>query len=121
MLFRSTDRHYGNFGFLVDSHTNEIIAPAPLFDHGNSLFNFAAGDALESKEGILKYAKAQLPRVYDDFVEEAKNAMTHEWRNSIRKLLDFRLQRHARYNLDKNRLNLIEHAVSQRVAELLEN
>ena len=120
-LIFNTDRHYGNFGFLVDSHTNEIIAPAPLFDHGNSLFNFAAGDALESKEGILKYAKTQIPRVYDDFVEEAKNAMTHEWRNSIRKLLDFRLPRHTRYNLDKNRLNLIEHAVSQRAAELLED
>ena len=118
-LIFNTDRHYGNFGFLVDSHTNDIIAPAPLFDHGNSLFNFAAGEALESKEGILKYAKAQLPRVYDDFVDEAKNAMTHEWRNSIRRLLDFRLPRHARYNLDKNRLNLIEHAVSQRAAELL--
>ena len=120
-LIFNTDRHYGNFGFLVDSHTNDIIAPAPLFDHGNSLFNFAAGDALESKEGILKYAKTQLPRVYDDFVDEAKNAMTHEWRNSIRRLLDFRLPRHARYNLDKNRLNLIEYAVSQRAAELLEN
>ena len=120
-LIFNTDRHYGNFGFLVDSHTNDLIAPAPLFDHGNSLFNFAAGDALESKEGILKYAKTQLPRVYDDFVDEAKNAMTHEWRNSIRRLLDFRLPRHARYNLDKNRLNLIEHAVSQRTAELLEN
>ncbi len=118
-LIFNTDRHYGNFGFLVDSHTNEIIAPAPLFDHGNSLFNFAAGDAIESKEGILKYAKAQLPRVYDDFVEEAKKVMTHEWRNSIRKLLDFRLPRHARYNLDKNRLNLIEYAVSQRAAELI--
>lgn len=23
------DRHFGNFGLLVDSHTNKIIAPAP--------------------------------------------------------------------------------------------
>ena len=29
-LIFNTDRHYGNFGFLIDSHTNEIIAPAPL-------------------------------------------------------------------------------------------
>ena len=31
----NTDRHFGNFGFLVDNRTNEIVAPAPLFDHGN--------------------------------------------------------------------------------------
>ena len=33
----NTDRHYGNFGVLVDNKTNAIAAPAPLFDHGNSL------------------------------------------------------------------------------------
>ena len=59
-LIFNTDRHYGNFGFLIDSHTNRIIAPAPLFDHGNSLFNFAVGDALKSKESFLKYAKTHV-------------------------------------------------------------
>ena len=54
-LIFNTDRHYGNFGFLIDSRTNRIIAPAPLFDHGNSLFNFAGVDALKSRESFLKY------------------------------------------------------------------
>ena len=120
-LIFNTDRHYGNFGFLIDSHTNEIIAPAPLFDHGNSLFNFAGADALKSKKSFLKYAEAQMPCVYDDYVAEAKKVLTHEWRSAIRRLLDFRLPRHSRYNLSKERLNLIEYAVSQRAAELLED
>ena len=120
-LIFNTDRHYGNFGFLIDSHTNEIIAPAPLFDHGNSLFNFAGVDALKSKKSFLKYAEAQMPCVYDDYVAEAKKVLTHEWRSAIRKLLDFKLPRHSRYNLSKERLNLIEYAVSQRAAELLED
>ena len=119
-LIFNTDRHYGNFGFLIDSHTNEIIAPAPLFDHGNSLFHFAGVDALKSKKSFLKYAEAQMPCVYDDYVAEAKRALTHEWRSAIRRLLDFKLPRHSRYNLSKERLNLIEYAVSQRAAELLE-
>ena len=119
-LIFNTDRHYGNFGFLIDSHTNEIIAPAPLFDHGNSLFHFAGVDALKSKKSFLKYAETQMPCVYDDYVAEAKRALTHEWRSAIRRLLDFKLPRHSRYNLSKERLNLIEYAVSQRAAELLE-
>ena len=120
-LIFNTDRHYGNFGFLIDSHTNKIIAPAPLFDHGNSLFHFAGMDALKSKKSFLKYAETQMPCVYDDYVAEAKRALTHEWRSAIRRLLDFKLPRHSRYNLSKERLNLIEYAVSQRAAELLED
>ena len=119
-LIFNTDRHYGNFGFQIDSHTNEIIAPAPLFDHGNSLFHFAGVDALKSKKSFLKYAETQMPCVYDDYVAEAKKVLTREWRSAIRKLLDFKLPRHSRYNLSKERLNLIECAVSQRAAELLE-
>lgn len=119
-LIFNTDRHYGNFGFLIDSHTNKIIAPAPLFDHGNSLFHFAGVNALKSKKSFLKYAETQMPCVYDDYVAEAKKVLTHGWRSAIRKLLDFKLPRHSRYNLSKERLNLIEYAVSQRAAELLE-
>lgn len=119
-LIFNTDRHYGNFGFLIDSRANKIIAPAPLFDHGNSLFNFAGADALKSRESFAKYAKTQLPSVYDDYVAEAKKALTHERRSAVRKLLDFKIPRHSRYNLSKERLSLVEYAVSKRAAELLE-
>ena len=119
-LIFNTDRHYGNFGFLIDSRENRIIAPAPLFDHGNSLFNFAGTDALKNRAHFLKYAKTQMPCVYDDYVAEAKKALTHERRSAIRTLLNFKIPRHSRYNLSKERLSLIEYAVSQRAAELLE-
>ena len=115
----NTDRHYGNFGFLVDNKTNRIIAPAPLFDHGNSLLNFAARDVLTDKKAILKYAQAQLPCVYDDFISEAKPLLTHEHRNNLRKLLDFSFVKHSRYNLPKERLALIETVVHEQAKELL--
>ena len=115
----NTDRHYGNFGFLVDSRTNQIVAPAPLFDHGNSLLNFASGDALTSEKGIKKYAAGQMPCVYDDFIEEAKPLLTHEHRNNLRKLLDFRFRRHRLYNLPEQRLELIEAVVHEQARKLL--
>ncbi len=119
-LIFNTDRHYGNFGFLVDSRTNRIVAPAPLFDHGNSLFNFAGPDALKDPKSFLKYAKTQLPCTYDDFVDEARKTLTHERRNAVRRLLDFQIPHHARYNLDAKRLSLIECAVRQRARQLVE-
>lgn len=45
----NTDRHFGNFGFLVDNRTIQIVAPAPLFDHGNALFNCCE---LQTESGI---------------------------------------------------------------------
>ncbi len=115
----NTDRHYGNFGFLVDSKTNQIAAPAPLFDHGNSLLNFASGEALTSEKAINKYAAAQMPCVYNDFIEVAKTMLTHEHKNNLRKLLDFRFKRHRLYNLPEQRLELIEAVVHEQARKLL--
>ena len=55
-IIYNTDRHFGNFGFLINSDTNEIIDFAPLFDHGNSLFNYAGEEDLESIETLQIYA-----------------------------------------------------------------
>ena len=115
----NVDRHYGNFGFLVDNTTNRIIAPAPLFDHGNSLLNFAGRDNLSSTDELKKYADTRKPCVYDDFVTEAASILTHERRNSLRKLLNFRFKRHSRYNLDKKRLTMLEEIVRSRASEIL--
>ena len=46
--------------------------------------------------------------------------MTHEHRNHLRKLLNFQFKRHSRYNLSPERLKLVNYAVEQRTAELLE-
>ena len=116
----NTDRHFGNFGFLVDNETNRIVAPAPLFDHGNALFNFADRDALASLDGMQEYADTLLPCVYDDFFEMAKKVMTEEHRAALRHLLTFRFKRHSRYNLPAERLKLIEKIVQSRARKLLE-
>ena len=116
----NVDRHFGNFGFMVDNHTNKITAPAPLFDHGNSLFNFAGRDALDSDKALSEYADTLVPCVYDDFIGTAKNVLTNRHREGLRRLLGFRFKRHSRYNLDSKRLKLIEEQVHKRAKELLD-
>ncbi|MBE6649333.1 MAG: XRE family transcriptional regulator [Ruminococcaceae bacterium] len=115
----NTDRHYGNFGPLVDSKTNKIVAPAPLFDHGNALFSLAGRGALGSDNGMKRYADVLLPCVYDSFVEEAKKNLTHDQKIMLRKLLDFKFKKHSRYNLPENRLSLIENRIHDRVREII--
>ena len=115
----NTDRHYGNFGFLVDNHTNKITAPAPLFDHGNSLFNLAGLDSFDSPEALDAYAETLVPCVYDDFIGTARSVLNNRRKAGLRRLLDFRFERHSRYNLDRKRLTLIEGQIHKRAGELL--
>lgn len=119
-IIMNTDRHFGNFGFLVDNKSNQIVAPAPLFDHGNSLLNFAGQDDLESEEALTNYAAAQLPCVYDDFCGTAKEVLTRKHREGLRKLLTFQFRKHARYNLPERRLKMLERQVQICAKKLLE-
>lgn len=116
----NTDRHFGNFGFLIENSTNRIIAPAPLFDHGNSLFNFAGADDLESDGALTAYADTLVPCVYDDFIGTAKKVLTPEHREGLRHLLDFNFKKHSRYNLPPKRLALIEKQIRKRAIAILD-
>lgn len=116
----NTDRHLGNFGFLIDNATNQIVAPAPLFDHGNSLFNFAGSDCWTSADALQEYADTLLPNVYDDFFGTAKAHMDRGDTEKVRRLLDFRFKRHSRYNLPPKRLKMIEEQIQKRARLLLE-
>lgn len=118
-LIFNTDRHFGNFGFLVDNKANRIAAPAPLFDQGNSLFNFAGSDDLSSAEALKAYADTLLPCVYDDYVGTAKQVLTSAHKEGLRHLLTFQFKKHPRYNLPKDRMKLIEKMIAQRAGELL--
>jgi len=119
-VIANTDRHFGNFGFLADARTNTLAGPAPLFDHGNSLFNFASQSEMESKQAFLAFADAQTPVNYNDFFTVARSNMKTRHRAGLRQLLEFRLKRHPRYNLESKRLRFIETAIRQRASRLLE-
>ena len=115
----NTDRHFGNFGVLVDNETNRIVKPAPLFDHGNSLFNFAGKDDLDSEEAFESYISTLLPQAYDDFIADAKSVMTERNRDQLRHLLTYRLKKNPRYNLPENRYSLITKQIQKRARLLL--
>lgn len=116
----NTDRHFGNFGFMVNNKTNKITAPAPLFDHGNALFNYAGRDDLENFAALEAYAATLMPCTYDDFTGTVKKVLTPELREGLRHLLDFKFKKHPRYNLPDKRLKLLEQFVQKQARVLLE-
>ena len=119
-VIMNTDRHFGNFGFIIDNHTNKIVTPAPLFDHGNSLLNFAGRDDLESEKALSAYAETLVPCVYDDFIGTAKKVLIPKHREGLRKLLEFKFKKNSRYNLPDNRLKMLEKIIHTQAKLLLE-
>ena len=117
----NTDRHFGNFGVLVNNTTNQIARPAPLFDHGNSLFNFAGKDDLTSEAAFETYVATLLPQAYDDFIAEAKQYMTERNREQVRRLLTYQLKKSPRYNVPEERYRLIAGQIQKRAAMLLQS
>ena len=113
----NTDRHFGNFGVLVDNLTNTVVKPAPIFDNGLSLFNYALDEELENVE---LYAKTRTPAAYVGFVEFVKPLMGSVQKAQLRKLINFRFKKHPRYNLNDKRLKNIEKFIQLRVKELLD-
>lgn len=118
-LICNVDRHFGNFGLMVDNKTNEVVKAAPLFDHGNSLFNFAWADDWDSDRNLETYIKTLQPSSYDDFIGTAGQVLTARHRAGLHKLLEFRFKKHPRYNLEVKRLKMIEKQIRKRAGVLL--
>ena len=119
-IIYNTDRHYGNFGVLVDSKTNRIVAPAPLFDHGNSLFNLAGDENWTDVKLLKKYADTLLPCVYEDYIEEAKAVLDSRLRDKVRKMLTYNLQKSGSYNYSSDRLKMISEMIQDRAHAILD-
>lgn len=118
-LICNTDRHFGNFGLLVDSQINCVIKPAPLFDHGNALYNFAGNENWQSEALLNEYAKTLLPCVYDDFFQAAKNALNTSTSEKLRKALEFKFKDEGKLRYPKDRIDLLEKQIRNRASHIL--
>lgn len=111
------DRHFGNFGLLVDSHSNKIIALAPIFDNGLSLLCYAMDDDFKD---IHTYVSTRRPATYQDFISFVKPLMTNRQKNKLRKLINFKFDRNTRYKLSNKRLKELEKIIQERIMLLFD-
>lgn len=110
------DRHFGNFGVLRDNHTGEIVAPAPIFDNGLSLFNYAMP---EDVKNLKEYAKTRSNPYRISYEEICKEVMGTTQKAQLRRLIGFQFKRHPSINLSEERITAIEKQIEVRVRELL--
>ena len=115
-LIYNEDRHFGNFGLLRDNHTGEIIAPAPIFDNGLSLFNYGIPDDFKN---LSEYARTRSNPYRISYEDVCKEVMGTRQKAQLRKIIGFRFTRHESLNLPESRLTAIEKQLEERTRELL--
>lgn len=116
-LIYNEDRHFGNFGVLRDNHTGKIVAPAPIFDNGLSLFCFAGREDLPT---LAEYAKTRTNPYYISFEEVCAAVMGTKQKEQLRRMIGFKFTRHPKLNLPEEHLVAAERVLENRVRELLE-
>ena len=120
-IIMNTDRHYGNFGVIVENKTNKIIKLAPIFDNGSSLCCYAMdNDEFTSLDTLRAYSKTRQAIMYSDAFEICRKYMTSSQKAKLRKLIGFKFKKHPRYNLPQKRLKLLEELIQERVRLLLQ-
>ena len=118
----NTDRHMGNFGYLIDNDTNEIVGAAPIFDNGYGLFSLALyrpGQRYDEYDDLRKFVKHVSPALYEKWLDFPKE-LTSEMINRISQLKGFRFKRHKYYNLPADRLSRIEDFLQNRVSKIVD-
>ena len=118
----NTDRHMGNFGYLVDNDTNEIVGAAPIFDNGYGLFSlamFCPGQRHDEFNDLRKFVNRVTPALYDKWLGFPGGINTG-MRACLERLRGFRFKHHKYYNLPVDRLHAIEDFLQKRASEILE-
>lgn len=103
----------------VRQYYETLIKPAPLFDHGNALYNFAGNENWQSEALLNEYAKTLLPCVYDDFFQAAKNALNTSTSEKLRKALEFKFKDEGKLRYPKDRIDLLEKQIRNRASHIL--
>lgn len=116
-LVYNEDRHFGNFGVLIDNETNKVLKAAPIFDNGNSLFHYAMRKDFED---ISKYSKTRTNPYGVSFDDLAKYSIGKIQTEQLKKLIGFKFKRHKQFNWPEWRLTKLEDFISNRALYLIQ-
>lgn len=113
------DRHLGNLGVYYNTDTKDILGPAKVYDNGVGLL--AYGTACTLNQGKLSETRIDI-RDYTGIItfdNALQYLIDNEMKEKARKLINFKFDKHEKYNLNDNRLKALEDFVQSRVERIL--
>jgi hypothetical protein len=107
------DRHFGNFGFLRDAHTGELLRPAPIYDNGLSLY--AHIENLDTGR-LADYERVMTP--YEvTFPTLAKAVIGDRQKQQLKNLKEFTFKPHEKYELPGDYLERVAERVREKAGQ----
>ena len=117
----NTDRHLGNFGFLVDNDVNELAGIAPIFDNGYSLFSQAISEpGVQDNEfkDLRKFLARVEPKLYEHWLD-IPGGVTDEMIDRLKGLGKFEFAQHPDFIMPDNRLEVSQYFLQNRIAKII--
>ena len=109
------DRHGGNFGYLYNNDTMQVIAMAPVYDLNLSLMPYKSIAELKSPEKI----NFGTPKLGSDFTLAAQGALTDEIRDALKDIKDFEFSFRGDKRFPAGRIKALEHIVQKQAEAIL--
>lgn len=121
-LVFNTDRHLGNFGFLVDNDTNEISGIAPIFDNGYGLFSQAIcnpGKRNDEFHDLRVFVNRKSPALLDKWLA-IPGGLTDHLIERLEFLRNFEFHQHPEFRLSADRLDMTLYFLRNRIEKIIQ-
>ena len=122
-LIFNNDRHLGNFGLIKENKTGKYVKFAPLFDNGAGLLSLAPLETFEDRNTFSEYWQN------DPYIQVSNYGIKYEKMvqlycgkkqiSKLRKLANFKLEKHSKYNLPEKRIELLSSMIQERSIQLI--
>lgn len=113
------DRHFGNFGFLVNNDTFERETMAPVFDFNLAMFPYA--DWYEGFPDMDDWISKRGPQIGPDYYSTAQALMTPAIRSELINLKDLELEVETDDKFDAMRLKIVNKFKNIQIDRILGN
>lgn len=116
-LILNVDRHFGNFGMIMDNDNMKILKAAPVFDNNRSLCFDLDDDQLKNTDWCIRKCR---PVFGADFISTARGLLTDEIKNDLVNMQGFRFTQHSTIRTEQTRLDLLSDIVCTQIKRILE-
>lgn len=111
-LIINTDRHMGNYGFIMNNETMEIKRMAPMFDHNLSLLPYAEEDDFKN---IKQYLSSRPTQIGEDFNDIAHALLTPEIKSDLNNMRGFTFDIKSDFQLPCHRVKNLEQLIQNQI------
>lgn len=115
-IILNPDRHYGNFGVLIENDTMRLLHMAPVFDHNRALLPGLDDEQLLEPDWYMERCSSKLGR---DLLTNARGLLTDEIRTELKNLSEFQFSQHPDISASRLRLDALSTIVQRRIRDIL--